>query len=381
MSHVPSHVPSHLARTSSDAPGPGTVPGTATGTGTRSGTDTDTAAAGHESPSAQDAVLDRAAGVLVAQAAGDSLGVPYEFAMPPRDDELAVMRGGGLGPYEPGEWSDDTQMAVCVARVTAGTTSVGLLADDATVRPEALDEIAAAFEAWRTGGASDVGTQTATVLRDAARAQGSPATRLTAASLALHRATGRTAGNGALMRTGVVGLVALDDRAATARAARAVASLTHADPLAGESCVLWCEAVRVAVTEGRLDVRAGLDLLVPEAKDRWESWIADAEQPEPQTDLRENGFTVTALQAAWHAITVTLEHDEHLVDALHAAVRIGGDTDTVAAIAGQLLGARYGESAVPAQWRDAVHGWPGLRADDLAALARATVARGVRHGG
>ncbi|MBA2773439.1 MAG: ADP-ribosylglycohydrolase family protein, partial [Nocardioidaceae bacterium] len=50
----------------------------------------------------------RAAGVLLGQACGDALGVPYEFGTPPVGDERAVMRGGGLGPYAPGEWSDDT---------------------------------------------------------------------------------------------------------------------------------------------------------------------------------------------------------------------------------------------------------------------------------
>ena len=51
-------------------------------------------------------------------------------------------------------------------------------------------------------------------------------------------------------------------------------------------------------------------------------------------------------------------------DGLQVAVAIGGDTDTVAAIAGALLGARHGASAVPARWRRALH-WPGMRAADL----------------
>ncbi len=63
----------------------------------------------------------------------------------------------------------------------------------------------------------------------------------------------------------------------------------------------------------------------------------------------------------------------HLQDALHAAVRIGDDTDTVAAIAGALLGARWGASAVPEKWRRAVHGWPGRAAGDLVSLAALTV--------
>ena len=66
----------------------------------------------------------------------------------------------------------------------------------------------------------------------------------------------------------------------------------------------------------------------------------------------------------------------HLQDALHAAVRIGDDTDTVAAIAGGLLGARWGASAVPWRWRRAVHGWPGRDGRDLVTLAALTVAGG-----
>ncbi|MGN6485684.1 MAG: ADP-ribosylglycohydrolase family protein, partial [Thermomicrobiales bacterium] len=60
---------------------------------------------------------------------------------------------------------------------------------------------------------------------------------------------------------------------------------------------------------------------------------------------------------------------EHLVRALEAAVRGGHDTDTVAAIAGSLLGAAYGASAVPAAWKPMVHGWPGMDDASLVELA------------
>src|SRR6476659_3211612 len=60
---------------------------------------------------------------------------------------------------------------------------------------------------------------------------------------------------------------------------------------------------------------------------------------------------------------------DHLRLALDAAVRGGGDTDTVAAIAGGLLGAVYGASAVPAEWRRVLHGWPGSATRTLVALA------------
>jgi ADP-ribosylglycohydrolase/predicted protein tyrosine phosphatase len=314
--------------------------------------------------------VDRAAGVLLGEACGDALGVPYEMAAPPVGE--AVMKGGGLGPYEPGEWSDDTQMTLCIARLTARGVDL--------TSTEGLDAVADAFTAWLDGGATDVGVQTHSVLTDAKALAGSPHERLTRASEALHARTGLTAGNGALMRTPIVGLSALEDRDATAHAARAIALLTHADPLAGDSAVLWSEAVRVAVTQGRLDLTAGLDLLAGPAADRWSDWIEAATGAEPG-GFGDNGFTVTALQDAWAAITSTDRGDGsamHLQRGLQAAVRAGHDTDTVAAIAGSLLGARYGASAVPTQWRRMVHGWPGLRAHDLVELAVSTSAGGRR---
>ena len=64
------------------------------------------------------AQADRAAGVLLATAAGDALGAGYEFTHPAEDVEITMI-GGGLGGFEPGEWTDDTSMALAVARVTA----------------------------------------------------------------------------------------------------------------------------------------------------------------------------------------------------------------------------------------------------------------------
>ena len=58
-----------------------------------------------------------------------------------------------------------------------------------------------------------------------------------------------------------------------------------------------------------------------------------------------------------------------VVDALERAIRGGGDTDTVAAIAGSLAGARWGATQVPLAWRRILHGWPGLRVNDLTNLA------------
>ena len=101
---------------------------------------------------------DRVEGVLLATAAGDALGAPYEF-QPPRGSELPVEMAGG-GPWEPGEWTDDTAMAIAIAEVAA--TGADLR------EASAQDAIVARWREWSSG-AKDVGIQTGSVLRTAFR--------------------------------------------------------------------------------------------------------------------------------------------------------------------------------------------------------------------
>ncbi|MFG2454731.1 ADP-ribosylglycohydrolase family protein [Streptomyces sp. NPDC048512] len=320
---------------------------------------------------------DRAAGVLLGAAAGDALGVPYEFKATLRADQQPMMIGGGLGPYEPGEYSDDTQMQVCIAQVAATGAD---LRD-----PEAQDEIAANFQAWLGEGASDVGNQTSMILSIAAREPGSAGTAMRKAAHEYTAGNARSAGNGSLMRTGIVALAHLGDPVAMAEAAITVSALTHPDPECADACVLWCSGIRTAVLDGTFDgVRAGLDLLPVERRGTWAERLDEAEAHPPRR-FNNNGWVVHALQAAWSAITRTAVPElrpaegsfpaQHLKLALEAAVRAGTDTDTVAAIAGALLGARWGSSAVPLEWQRAVTGWPGMKGADLVRLALLT-ARG-----
>ena len=297
---------------------------------------------------------DRIAGALLATAVGDALGAGYEFSTEPIGE--VDMIGGGLGPFAPGEWTDDTSMALGIAEVAAG----------GSLDPEAIGE---RFLAWYRSSPPDMGNATRAVL-GAVSAGG----ELAGAAAGLYARQPRgAAGNGALMRTAPVALAHLGDDEAIAAGARAVAELTHADPLAGDSCVLWSIAIDRAIRQSRLDgVWDGLALLPPERRERWNRALAEAGSG-PVSRFAPNGFTVTALQAALAAVQQTpvpvARPADHLADALVAAVRIGDDTDTVAAIAGGLLGARWGASAVPGRWRRMLHGWPGYDGEDLVRLA------------
>lgn len=310
---------------------------------------------------------DRIAGVLLGTAAGDALGAPYEF-QPPRGPDLDVRMAGG-GVWEPGEWTDDTAMAIAIAEVAATGAD---LCDE-----RAQDAILTRWREW-SHHTKDIGVQTSSVLRAASRGSAITAARARDASRAHHARSGRSGGNGSLMRTAPVALAYLDDEDAMVEAARAISALTHYDPEAGDACVLWCSAIRHGVLTGDLDVRVGLRHLGDEGRVTWSERLDLAETSRPR-DFPKNGWVVSALQAAWSAIATTAGSEAdpdaagtgHLPRGLDAAVRAGFDTDTVAAIAGGLLGAVHGASAVPRAWRELLHGWPGLDAAALAELAHA----------
>ncbi|MCU0266477.1 MAG: ADP-ribosylglycohydrolase family protein [Actinomycetia bacterium] len=312
--------------------------------------------------------LDRAAGVLLAAACGDALGAGYEFGPAlPVGTPVTMMGGGGFG-WDPGEWTDDTSMAVAIAEVAADGMDLR--------RPEAQTLIARRWKGWARE-SKDVGMQTRAVL--SAVGPDTTGAELTEAAAAHYQRQPRSsAGNGSLMRTAPVALAYLHDPEGLDQAARAVSALTHADPDAQEACALWCAAIVHAVHQATFDgLRLAVQALPADRAGVWAERLDEAEA-NPPAHFTRNGWVVQALQAAWSAITHAPVPDDdpargvfaaqHLQRALEVAVRGGGDTDTVAAIAGALLGARWGASAVPAAWRRTLHGWPDLRGRDLVRL-------------
>lgn len=285
--------------------------------------------------------LSRALGSVLGGAVGDVLGVPYEGKGLGRG-VLPTMAGGGFGDYDPGEWSDDTQMSVCIVRV---------LADGHDLSTESgLDHLARSFHRWYLSSPADIGIQTSYVFR-ALRGHEPSAAKLSEAarSFSLDNPT-RAAGNGGLMRTSSVVLAAPTDRNKTAHIARSVCELTHADPHAGDSCVLWTELVRVMVTEGDFVADAGIDLIPAERQTWWASRMDEAmSHHEP---LPNDGWTVGAWMKAFRAVV----RESSFEETVREAIWTSKDTDTVAAIAGALAGAR---SAVPDEYGLKVHGWPG----------------------
>ena len=141
--------------------------------------------------------LDRAVGAVLASAAGDALGSQYEFG-PPMADDVTPEFGIGCFGHAVGEWTDDTSMAMPILQV---------LADGRTLEDSAaLDEIVTRWRDWSKT-SKDVGNQTRSVLSHLTEPTAAAAL---ARSESVHRASGRSAGNGSLMRTGPIALGYLD---------------------------------------------------------------------------------------------------------------------------------------------------------------------------
>lgn len=174
---------------------------------------------------------DRAVGSLIGLATGDALGAAYEFHTPGPDHP--VMKGGGAFNWAPGEWTDDTQMAICITEEAA----------TGRLDPLAVGE---RFLRWFRSGPPDVGNQTRSILGSTASAD-----ELTEKALDYHRKRPDSSdGNGSLMRTAPVALAHLDDDDALWTAAQEISALTHAGADSKEACSLWCTAIAEAIREG-----------------------------------------------------------------------------------------------------------------------------------
>jgi ADP-ribosylglycohydrolase len=276
---------------------------------------------------------------MLGLAAGDALGTTIEFKLPGTFTPVTDMVGGGPFNLEPGEWTDDTSMALCLAE--------SLLEMDGF---DAIDQLARYVRWKRTGLHSsngvcfDVGGTVRAALARFER-YGDPWSGSTDPS---------TAGNGSIMRLAPVPLFFARRPEAAIRRAAESSRTTHGAPEAVDAC--RCLAGLIV---GALQGRSKKELLAPLFTPVAGLWNREPLAPgiheiaagsflrrEPP-DIRGTGYVVESLEAALWAFakSTSFEHGAFL------AVNLGDDADTTGAVYGQLAGAYYGAAAIPPGWR------------------------------
>lgn len=308
-----------------------------------------------------DVLRDRIRGCLLASTCGDALGAPFEGAREVSRVAYEVQRSR----LDELHYTDDTAMTVVLAEYLADRFESGLDLDE--------DRLLRAFarEWWR----------------EPARGYGAGPPRIFRAVMS--EMSGRRVaremfdgegsfGNGGAMRVAPVALVGhgLDDVLVWARRS---ARITHTHPVAQDGAALQAAAVSLAVSsrpEQTLDPDAYLSAL--------ESCIS---QPSMMTRLRRVpevlgatprqaahtlGNGIAAVDSVPAAIAAFLHAPDDPAATIEFAIAMGGDTDTIAAMAGAIAGARAGAGTLPSQWRTQVEGAARVTAvaDRLAELAR-----------
>lgn len=265
---------------------------------------------------------ERFRGALLGLAIGDAVGAAVEFqprgSFPPVTD----MTGGGPFRLKPGQWTDDTSMALCLAE--------SLLACHGTN----LNDQAARYLRWyrqghwsSTGHCFDIGNATRAAL-ERFEATGDPLSGST---------DPYSAGNGSIMRLAPAVLFYASDRDRAIEAAIASSRTTHQAQTCLDACAQLAE-ILFHLLHGKK----------PNLTHR------------NRDQVEGSGFVVESLEAAIWAFNTT----ESFAEAILAATNLGDDADTTSAITGQMAGAWYGAPGIPQQWRDLCH-----RAEEITDLA------------
>jgi ADP-ribosyl-[dinitrogen reductase] hydrolase len=284
------------------------------------------------------ALRDRVRGSLIGLAAGDALGTAVEFRRPGSFTPLTDMVGGGPFHLAPGEWTDDTSMALCLAES---------LIEKRAFDP--ADQMQRYVRWWREGHLSstgqffDIGTTTAEALRRFERTDepyAGPTERSRAA-------------NGSLMRLAPVPLFYWNSAEAIEISGRS-SRTTHGSPLPVDAC-RYLGALIAGAVRG-----ASRDALLSPHYEPWPGcWDENPLAPEiaeiaagsfrrkQPPGIRGGGYCVDALEAALWAFHSSSDFRSGAL----LAVNLGDDADTTGAIYGQLAGAFYGESGIPLEWR------------------------------
>ena len=286
-------------------------------------------------------VQNRFRGCLLGLAAGDALGTTLEFTTPGGFQPIDDMVGGGPFRLRPGEWTDDTSMALCLAASLIETEAF-----------DATDQMQR-YVRWRDEGylssngyRFDIGDTVDQALQRFIENNREPYAG---------SSDPYSAGNGSLMRLAPVPMYFAGDAAEAIGRSADSSRTTHGAREAVDACRYFGGLLGGALNG--VDKETLLSARYCPAEGLWRqdplaekiAAIADGsfKHGEPP-EIRGIGYVVKSLEAALWAF----HKSRDFRDGALLAANLGEDADTTAAIYGQIAGAHYGAGAIPAEWRN-----------------------------
>jgi ADP-ribosylglycohydrolase len=272
--------------------------------------------------------LDRSVGALLGLAVGDALGAPFEGLARDSYPRVSDYSAGGVNRVDLGAWTDDAAMAICLAE--------SLLAQGRIDERDLLERFLRWYRAGEnscTGAAVGISGKTRATLEAFERSG-----RIDAAMEV------ENAGNGCIMRLAPVAIFFRRSTTEARRAAARQARVTHTS----EPAVAVAEFLAELLV---MSLRAGDPTAVSRAvASRGGLAIADR-RSKTRKEISSAPRAVDTLEAALWCLDGAATFEETVVE----AVNLGGDTDTIGAVAGQLAGAIFGASAIPRRWLASLH--------------------------
>jgi ADP-ribosylglycohydrolase len=283
---------------------------------------------------------DRFRGCLIGLAVGDAVGTTLEFKSPGTFTPIDDMVGGGPFGLKAGQWTDDTSMALCLA---------ASLLDREDFDP--ADQMRRYLNWYRFGYMSstdrcfDIGNTVREALHRFERT-GDPYSGSTSP---------RSAGNGSIMRLAPIPMFYAADPVQAIHQSGQSSRTTHGAEAAIDAC-----RYLGALLVGALNGATKSELLSPfytPTPAYWETRplcqdiatiVAGSFKTQQPPDIKGSGYVVKSLEAALWAFYRSKSYR----DGCLLAVNLGDDADTTGAVYGQLAGAFYGESGIPAAWRE-----------------------------
>lgn len=294
-----------------------------------------------------DHLQDRLRGIAVGAAVGDALGMPLEFH-PPRPENAWVTEMIA-GPLPPGTFTDDTEMALCLAESLLQTS------------PLDVHDLAGRFTGWLQSRPSDVGIHTAQVLKEIINGED-----ISRAAQKVQDQEPDSASNGSLMRAWPIAIARSGSESLLTSETRLQCELTHTHPDSVQGTIFFNFILYNILQAGSESPQAIIRQAVHNAAEKilldedFAMKISLAPMRLPR-DLKNTGWVRHTLESALWAVQTTLSFEEALVK----VVNLGNDADTAGAVTGAIAGALYGLQGIPSRWREALHGEYPIRSGKL----------------